>query len=82
MTTTDEVTIFASSTINKKDEFYLEARPEEIKNPSVDSGKRNLYTYTSVGNAHCRGDCIVINSTFTTGGIAAPILLLYIYKFI
>lgn len=32
VTTTDEVTIFASSTtINKKDHFYLEAKPEEVK---------------------------------------------------
>ena len=76
ITTTDEVTIFASTTsINKKDEFYLEAKPEEIKNPSVHSGKRNPYTNTLIGNAHCRGVRIVINSTFTAGGLSAPVFI-------
>ena len=76
VTTTDEVTIFATTGIvNDKESFYIVARPDEIKNESSNSGSRNDYKKNPTGNAHCRGVRIVINSTFTAGGLAAPIFI-------
>lgn len=74
VTSTDEVTIFASTiVINQKEKVYICARPDEIKNETCDSGKRNNYNTTLTGDAHARGVRIVINNTFTAGGLSAPI---------
>ena len=76
VTTTDEVTIFATSTlINHKEKLYIVAKPEELKNEMVSSGSRNHYKQKTCGDAHCRGVRIVINSTFTAGGLSAPIFV-------
>lgn len=47
------------------------SKPNDIKNEACDSGKQNHHKKT--GNSHCRGVCIVLNSTFTAGVISAPI---------
>ena len=76
LTTTDEVTIFATAgDIYKKDSFYLVTKPEEVKNEVCNSGYRNNYKKKPTGNAHCRGVRMVINSTFTAGGLSAPIFI-------
>ena len=76
ITTTDEVTIFATaSEVHSDDAFYLLSKPEELKNENVDSGKRNHYKKVRTGNSHCRGVRIVVNATFTAGGISAPIFV-------
>ena len=76
VTTTDEVTLFATSTlVNHKESIYIVAKPEEIKNEMVSSGTRNHYKQKTSGDAHCRGVRIVINSTFTAGGLSAPIFV-------
>ena len=76
VTTTDEVTIFATAgTVHNKESFFVVSKPEEIKNEICDSGKRNHYKKKPSGNAHCRGVRIVTNSTFTAGGLSAPIFV-------
>ena len=78
LTTTNEVTIFATAeTIHQKESFYIVAKPEKesIKNDEVHSGARNNYKTKLSGDAHCRGVRIVINSTFTAGGLSAPIFV-------
>ena len=76
LTTSDEVTIFATmGIINDKESFYIVARPEELKNESCHSGLRNHYKSNPTGNAHCHGVRIVVNSTFTAGGLSAPIFI-------
>ena len=76
VTTTDEVTIFATAdTVHNKESFFIVSKPEEIKNERCDSGKRNHYKKNPTGDAHCRGVRIVINSTFTAGGLSAPIFV-------
>lgn len=74
VTTTDEVTLFATSgTIHNKEKFFIVAKPDQLKNISCHSGCRNHYKKKPSRDAHCRGVRIVVNSTFTAGGIAAPI---------
>ena len=76
VTTTDEVTLFATSaTVNSKEDLYIVAKPEELKNEMVTSNSRNHYKQKSSGDSHCRGVRIVINSTFTAGGLSAPIFV-------
>ena len=76
LTTTDEVTIFAhSSRVFGKDQYYIVARPDDLKNEICNSGSRNNYKKTPSGDAHLRGVRIVINSTFTAGGLSAPIFI-------
>ena len=76
VTTIDEVTIFATSTlVNQKESLYIIAKPEEIKNEMCNSGSRNVYKNKTSGDAHCRGVRIVINSSFTAGGLSAPIFV-------
>ena len=76
LTTSNEVTTFATTgTINDKQSFYIVARPEELKNGMCHSGSRNHYKSAPTGNAHCRGVRIVVNSTFTAGGLSAPIFI-------
>ena len=51
------------------------SKPEQIKNEMCNSANRNDYKRKLLGDAHCRGVRIVINSTFTAGGISAPIFV-------
>ena len=74
ITSTDETTVFATpSKIFDKERVYLVARPTAVKNERIDSGKCNHYSTDDSGDAHCRGVRIVLNNTFTGGGLAAPI---------
>ena len=76
MATTDEVTLFATSTlINNKESLYIVAKPQEVKNEMVSNGTRNNYKKKPSSDLHCRGVRIVINSTFTAGGLSAPIFV-------
>lgn len=45
------------------------------KNENVNSGKLNNYTTNLSGDAHCCGVRVVVNTTFTAGGLAAPIFV-------
>ena len=75
ITSTDEVTIFASqSQFQSKDSFHIVSKPMSNKNKLSSSGSRNNYKKMT-GDAHCRGTRIVINSTFTAGGLSAPIFV-------
>ena len=76
LTTTDEVTIFATTTmVNNEESLYIVAKPTEVKNEVSSSSSRNHYKHKASGDAHCRGVRIVINSTFTAGGLSAPIFV-------
>ena len=61
--------------INKGAKVHIVARPTKVKNIVVDSGSRNDYSTILHGNSHCRGVRIVLNTTFTTGGLRAPIFV-------
>ena len=77
ITTTNEVTLFATpSKIFDKEKTYLVARPTVVKNEKMDSGKCNDYSTNDIGDSHCRGLRIVLNTTFTAGGLAAPIFVI------
>ena len=70
------MTIFATPTvINGKESFYVVAKPSTVKNEQVNSSCRNDYKKSMTGGQHCQGVCIVINSTFTAGGLLSPIFL-------
>ena len=44
VTTTDEVTIFATAdVVHNKESFFVVSKPERIRNETCDSGKRNHY---------------------------------------
>ena len=74
VTTTDETTIFVTPTkIFDKENVYVVACPTKIKNEKVDSGTCNDYSTNDHGDAHCRGIRVVLNTTFTAGGLVAPI---------
>ena len=76
VTSTDEITIFATTTnVLGKERYYITARPEDMKNEMCDSSCTNNYTTEMSGDSHCRGVRIVINNTFTAGGITAPIFV-------
>ena len=76
LTTTDKVTIFATTTmVNNEESLYIVAKPTEVKNEVSSSSSRNHYKHKASGDAHCRGVRIVINSTFTAGGLSAPIFV-------
>ena len=76
VTSTDEVTLFATPNIvHGKESFYVTAKPSYVKNEYSDSGSRNHYKKDITGDSHCRGVRIVINSTFTAGGLAAPLFV-------
>ena len=76
VTSTDEVTIFATcGIVNNKETFFIATKPEDLKNEFCHSGARNHYKKKSSGDAHCRGVRIVINCTFTAGGVSAPIFI-------
>ena len=77
ITSTDETTIFVTpSKIFDKEKVYLVSRPKVIKNEMLDSGKCNDYSTNDIGDAHCRGLRVVLNTTFTAGGLAAPIFVI------
>ena len=76
ITSTDETTIFCTPTkIFDKERVYVVARPTKVKNEALDSGKVNNYSTDAIGDAHCRGVRLVLNTTFTAGGLAAPIFV-------
>lgn len=76
VTSTDEVTVFAtSSKDHDKESFYLVSKPTAVKNEASDSGSRNNYTQTPTGDSHCRGLQIVISCTFTAGGLSSPLFV-------
>ena len=77
ITSTDEVTIFASSSvIHGKDSYYIVSKPSYIKNEHSNSGSRNHYKKKPSGdNSHCRGVRIVLNCTFTAGGLSSPLFV-------
>ena len=76
ITSTDEITIFATSSIvNGKESFYIVAKPSVETNTKPSSSSRNNYKKTITGDQHCRGIRIVINSTFTAGGLSSPIFV-------
>ena len=76
VTSTDEKTIFVTSGIIKDDEkIHITAKPKCIKNKSVSSGARNNYKTEMTGDSHCRGLRIILNTTFTAGGLSSPIFV-------
>ena len=71
VTSTDETTVFITSKmINNKEVWYLYAKP--VGNNNTDSSKRDNYSTSLSGDAHCRGLRITLNNTFTAGGRVAP----------
>ena len=76
VTSTDEVTVFATtSKVYGKEPFYIVSRPIKVKNEASDSSSRNNYTRTPTGDSHCRGVRIVINCSFTAGGLSSPLFV-------
>ena len=76
ITSTDECTLFACpGKINKCEKIHVVAKPTRVKHAVVTSGSRNHYSTTPNGDAHCRGVRIVLNTTFTAGGLSAPIFV-------
>ena len=76
VTSTDEVTVFATpNKIHGSDSYYLVAKPTVTKNENADSSNRNNYKTKIFGDSHCRGVRIVINNTFTAGGLSSPIFV-------
>ena len=74
ITSTGETTIHATpSKIFDQKRIYLVACPTAVKNENVDSGKCNNYSTEESGDSHTRGVRIVLNTTFTGGGLSAPI---------
>ena len=79
ITSTDEVTVFATaSTVHGKESYYLVSKPDYVKNEAVDSRCRNHYKKTPTGDAHCRGVRVVINCSFTAGGLSS-LLFVVVY---
>ena len=73
---TDEMTIFCTPTkIYDKERVYVVACPTKVKNEKVDSGKVNHYSTDEMGDAQSRGVPLVLNNTFTSGGLAAPLFV-------
>ena len=74
ITSTDECTVFISSKIiNGKELWYFTCCPNNSNKPHVDSNKRDNFTTDLTGDAHHRGLRIVLNNTFTAGGMCAPV---------
>ena len=56
ITSTDEMTIFATATkVGKAQKVHVVAKPTSIKTEGISSANRNNYTTTSVNNSHLRG---------------------------
>ena len=76
ITSTDETTMFVTSgVINNQEKIHITNKPTVVKNENVSSGCRNNYTTNLSGDSHCRGLRIVLNNTFTAGGLTAPIFV-------
>ena len=76
ITSTDEMTIFATaSQVGRSQKIHVIAKPTSTKTEGVSSANRNNYTTTSTNNSHLRGVRIVLNTTFTAGGLTAPIFI-------
>ena len=76
VTSTNKVTVFVTpSKVHCQDIKYLVSRPKGTKHEVSDSSSRNNYTNRENGDTHCRGIHIVINFTFSAGGIAAPLFV-------
>ena len=76
VTSTDETTMFVTSgVINEQERIHITSKPTNVKNPNVSSSSRNNYTTNISGDSNCRGLRIVLNTTFTAGGISAPIFV-------
>lgn len=76
VTSTDETTLFVTSgIINEEEKLYITCKPTMEKNESVSSSSRNDYSTTLTGDSHCRGLRIVLNTTFTAGGLTSPIFV-------
>ena len=72
VTSTDETTVFITSQlINNKEVWYLFAKAAE-DSTVLDSNRRDNYSTSMSGDAHCRGLRITLNNTFTAGGRVAP----------
>ena len=73
VTTTDELTVFATvGKINAKEDYYISIKPEPgTKLPP--SNTRSTYTTDKQGDRHCRGVRVVINNTFSASRQVAPI---------
>ena len=73
VTTTDELTVFATvGRVANKEDYYITVKPEKgTRLPSSET--RSTYTTTPQGDLHCRGVRIVINNTFSASGQVAPI---------
>ena len=50
-----------------------------MKNEAIDSTCRNHYKKSQTGDTHCRGLRLVINCTFTAGGLASPLFVVVVY---
>ena len=76
ITSTDKTTMFVTSgVINNQEKIHITNKPTVVKNENVSSGCRNNYTTNLSGDSHCRGLRIVLNNTFTAGGLTAPIFV-------
>ena len=60
VTSTDEVTLFATSQkVNNAEKIHVTTRPTKCKNPTVSSSSGNNYTTKSHSDSHCHGVCIL-----------------------
>ena len=76
ITSTDETTLFVTSgVINEQEKIHVTCKPTVVKNENVSSSSRNNYSTSLFGDSHCRGLRIVLNTTFTAGGLTAPIFV-------
>ena len=68
------LTIFSKPTIiNGNESWYSVTKPSYEKNKQVHSSLQNDYKGSSlVIDSHCCGVTIVINCTFTAGGLSSP----------
>ena len=74
VTSTDETTLFVTSgIINEQEKIHITCKPTTVKNENVSSSVRSTYSTNLAGDSHCRGLRIVLNNTFTAGGLTAPI---------
>ena len=76
ITSTDKTTLFVTSgVINEQEKIHVTCKPTVVKNENVSSSSRNNYSTSLFGDSHCRGLRIVLNTTFTAGGLTAPIFV-------
>ena len=76
ITSTNKMTILATSTkVGKSQIVHIVATPTSIKTKGISSANRNNYTTTNANDSHLRGVRIVLNTTFTAGGLTAPVFV-------